>query len=289
MLYRLIKPFLLSFRRDTARKFILWTLSHLGRIPFFRGAASWFYGKDSKILQRQVFDMQFKSPVGLASGFDRSGEACSELAAFGFSFITAGPVSTFADDGNKGVKNLIENIRHRSPDTILAAELVRSSHDSSENDIIRDYSISFSLLYDFADIFVVSAGGSDIDILSDILDELLSLRLCYESYKPILIRLAPEVDSVQLKDILHYARMSGIDGIVADANDYVKTLELVKNIRSSTGGSLPIIAGGDICDEGRAAELLDAGASLIQLGDELLDKGPGYVKRILKKLIENSL
>lgn len=286
MLYRLlIKPVLLSLKKETARNIILWTLTHAGKIPGMVRLAGLIYKKDAPGLRRRVFDMDFDSPIGMAAGFDRNGKAFNELSALGFSFITIGPVSASPDKDGEGVRKTIDNIRRRKTRTILAAELARSPHDSSESDIIRDFSVSFSLLYDFADMFVVSVGGPDIDILPEILDELISLRLCYESYKSIIVKLTPEVDSVQFEGILHFSRLSGIDGILAETPEFGKTLELVRNINISAEGSIPVIAGGDISDESRAAELLQAGASLIQIGPEMWEKGPGYVKRILKKLI----
>jgi dihydroorotate dehydrogenase len=155
----------------------------------------------------------------------------------------------------------------------------------------------------------------DISFLSDIVDKLLDLRMLYDKYKPILLKVSPDLAHQQLDDILDYCLRSGIDGIVAGnttrsreglttisqekieeignggmsgAPLHKKNVELVKYVHEKSSGKLPIIGVGGIMSPEDAKEMLDAGASLVEIYSGFIFEGPGLVKRIIKYL-ENGL
>jgi dihydroorotate dehydrogenase len=154
----------------------------------------------------------------------------------------------------------------------------------------------------------------DISFLSDIVDRLLDLRMYYETYKPILLKVSPDISKEQLNDIIDYCLRSGIDGIVAgnttrsrdgltisqDKIDKIgnggmsgapvhkKNLELVRYIHTRTEGKLPIIGVGGIMSEQDAKAMIDAGASLVEIYSGFIYEGPALVKRIIKYLENNT-
>jgi dihydroorotate dehydrogenase len=150
----------------------------------------------------------------------------------------------------------------------------------------------------------------DIDLLSGVVDHLLMLRLTYDKYKPILLKISPDIPHSQLDEILDYCMLSGVDGIVAGnttrkrdgltispekiaeigngglsgAPLYPKNLALVKHVSEYTHKRLPIIGVGGIMSPAQAEEMLNAGASLLEIYTGFIYEGPSFVKHIIKYL-----
>jgi dihydroorotate dehydrogenase len=135
----------------------------------------------------------------------------------------------------------------------------------------------------------------------------------YDEYRPILLKVSPDLSKEQLDDIVDYCLRSGIDGIVAGnttrsrdgltisqdkiekignggmsgAPVHKKNLELVRYIHGKTEGKLPIIGVGGIMSEEQAKAMIDAGASLVEIYSGFIYEGPALVKRIIKHLEGN--
>ena len=150
----------------------------------------------------------------------------------------------------------------------------------------------------------------DISFLSDIVDRLLDLRMYFDTYRPILLKVSPDISREQLDDIIDYCLRSGIDGIVAGnttrsreglsipqakidqigngglsgAPLHKKNVELVRYVHQRSEGKLPIIGVGGIMSGEDAQEMLDAGASLVEIYSGFIYEGPGLVKKIIKHL-----
>ena len=154
----------------------------------------------------------------------------------------------------------------------------------------------------------------DISFLSDIVDRLLDLRMYYDEYRPILLKVSPDLAHEQLEEIVEYCLRSGIDGIVAGnttrsrdgltsisaekieaigaggmsgAPVHKKNVELVKFIHKVSEGKLPIIGVGGIMSGADAQEMIDAGASLVEIYSGFIYEGPSLVKKIIKHLEAN--
>ena len=151
----------------------------------------------------------------------------------------------------------------------------------------------------------------DISFLGEIVDKLLDLRMYYDTYKPILLKVSPDLSHQQLDEIIDYCLRSGIDGIVAGnttrsregltsisqekidaignggmsgAPVHKKNLELVKYVHTRSEGRLPIIGVGGIMSPEQAKAMLDAGASLIELYSGFVYEGPALIKNIINYL-----
>ena len=288
-------------------------------------------------MEREVFGIRFRNPVGLAGGLDKNGEHYNELADFGFGFIEIGSLTPEPQPGNpkprlfrvvkdkaiinrmginnKGVRNAVEHLKKDRPKVIVAGNISKNT-SSINDDAAKDYESAFALLYDFVDMFVLNiscpnvvglSALQDVSFLADIVDKLLNLRMYFDEYRPILIKVSPDIPHQQLDEIIDYAMMSGIDGIVAGnttrsrdglkslsaeeieeigngglsgAPLYEKNLALVRYIHDKTRGRLPIIGVGGIMSGPQAAEMLDAGASLVEIYTGFIYEGPAIVRKI---------
>ena len=336
-----LKPILFCFNPETAHNLLFSFLKLLRHIPFAGAIIRAIYKRKSPKLEKNLFGLTFPNPVGLAGGLDKNGEHYNDLANFGFGFVEIGSLTPKPQDGNpkprcwrvpgdraiinrfginnKGVKNAVEHLKKVRPEVIVAANISKNTSSINE-EAAKDYETSFGLLYDFVDMFVVNVSCpnvvgltslQDISFLSDIVDKLLDLRMLYDTYKPILLKVSPDLAKEQLDDIISYCLRSGIDGIVAGnttrsreglttisqekideignggmsgAPVHQKNLALVRYIHEKSEGKLPIIGVGGIMSPEDAKEMLDAGASLVEIYSGFIFEGPALVKRIIKYL-----
>lgn len=335
-----IRPVLFRFNAETAHNITMGALSILKHIPLARQIIRLVFCRETPELSREIFGRVFPNPVGLAGGLDKNGEHYNDLANFGFGFVEIGSLTPEPQPGNpkprlfrvvkdraiinrmginnKGVKNAIEHLKKEKPGVIVAANISKNS-SSMNDEASKDYETAFALLYDFVDMFVINlscpnvvglAKLQDVSFLSDIMDKLLGLRMYFDEYRPILVKVSPDIPPQQLDEIIEYILMSGVDGIVAGnttksrdgltigqekidaignggmsgAPLFEKNLRLVKYIHDKTGGNLPIIGVGGIMSPRQAKQMLDAGASLIEIYSGFIYEGPSLVKRILKYL-----
>lgn len=245
MYKHLLRPILFKFNPETAHNITFKALSILRHIPFAQSIVRAIYKKETPSLEREVFGIHFPNPVGLAGGLDKNGEYYNDMANFGFGFVEIGSLTPLPQDGNakprcfrvpgdkaiinrfginnKGVKNAVEHLKKERPNVIVAANISKNTTSINE-DAAKDYEKGFGLLYDFVDMFVVNISCpnvvgltalQDVTFLSEIVDKLLDLRMYFDNYRPILLKVSPDLSHQQLDDIIDYCLRSGIDGIVA--------------------------------------------------------------------------
>ena len=343
MYKHILKPILFRFNPETAHNLTFSALNVLRHIPFAQSIIRAIYKKESPSLEKEVFGIKFPNPVGLAGGLDKNGEFYNDMANFGFGFVEIGSLTPQPQDGNpkprcfrvpqdraiinrfginnKGVHNAVEHLKKERPNVIVAANISKNTPSINE-DAAKDYESAFALLYDFVDMFVVNVSCpnvvgltslQDISFLSEIVDKLLNLRMYYDEYRPILLKVSPDLSKEQLDDIIDYCLRSGIDGMVAGnttrsrdgltisqekiekignggmsgAPVHKKNVELVRYINEKSQGKLPIIGVGGIMSESDAQDMIDAGASLVEIYSGFIYEGPALVKRIIKHLESN--
>lgn len=242
--------------------------------------------------KQELFGLTFPHRVGLGSGYDRNGELYNALFDFGFSFVETGSFTPLPQNGglknhpNKGVRYAIQNLRRTPQKGIIAAGITRNSKTEGEESVIRDYTSTFSLCYDFADMFVIHFAGSntsrdrhsDANDFEGILDSILNTRLSYDKYKPVLVKIPKDMTLENVDELVNYCRMNGIDGVVAPG------ASTVRHIHEHTSGRFPIIGYGSIRTAEQAKEMLDAGASLIEVTTAFILDGPSTAKRLLKAI-----
>ena len=261
----------MSSLQQSARR-MLW-MRHLPGFQFWNRLR---FRREYPSLAREVFGIHFRHPVGLAPVLQQQVDLLDICDSIGFSFTGFMP-------GDMPVQTVAERLQGRKSPIIAAVELRAEgeSEEAAKQAIIRQ----FSLLYDFADYFVIDinreSGLSSLDDFSDwtaLLDELLSLRLYYERYRPILLRISPGHTEEQLMRILDFCLQSGFDGVISPGSAKVRFCAEYSRNR------LPIIGSGAVSTPEEALAMLEAGASLIEVAQGIRHKGRQTAKRLLKAI-----
>lgn len=344
-MYKLLRPILFLFNPEKIHKATMGLLTLLDKIPFCNALIRLFYNYNNPKLEREIFGVKFKNPVGLAGGFDKNGDKYNLLSNFGFGFIEIGTLTLKPQEGNPkprcfrltkdkaiinrmginnlGVKHAVNYLKKHSPNCVIGASISKNS-STPINKAISDFEVAFEYLYDFVDYFSLNLSCPNVkdqsnlqslDTLTEIIDSLLSIRRMYDEYRPILIKVSPDISKDQLDEIIDTILISGLDGIIATNTTkgrkqlktskkqidrigngglsgmplYEMSLDFVKYIHKKTNGMLPIIACGGIMTPNQAQEMLNAGASLVQVYTGFIYNGPSFIKKINKHLISKEI
>jgi dihydroorotate dehydrogenase len=300
-------------------------------------------------LEHKLMGLTFPNRVGLAAGFDKDGKFINDLAYLGFGFIEIGTVTPLPQDGNskprlfrlpehealinrmgfnnEGVDKLVERLKaYRAPDpkgetthSVIIGGNIGKNKVTPNEEAFRDYEICFEALFDHVDYFVVNVSSpntpdlralQDKEPLNQLLAHVQNLNQKRTQPKPLLLKIAPDLNETQLDDILEIVANNKLDGIVATNTTISR--EDVKNDplsieagglsgkpvkspstkvisylrRNSKQQNLVIIGVGGIQTGKDVAEKLAAGADLVQIYTGLIYEGPAMVKKINQTLLE---
>ncbi len=251
-------------------------MARLRRIPGFLAWNRLFFKREYPSLVRELFGLSFSHPLGLAPVLDRQASLLDACSSLGYAFSGINP-------GKTPLHEIVDRLSHRKS-SILAGIELRAEGDSEEL-AKRQLLHTYTLLYDFADYFVVDinrqSGLTSLDDISDwedILNELLELRLCYEKYLPIILRLPPEQSDDQTYQVLDFCRMNGIDGVI------VTGIQKVKSVSDYTGHRIPIVGSGTVASPSDAVAFIQAGASLLEIAQGIPGHSRTTARRILQAL-----
>ncbi len=343
MMYKLAKRILFLFQPERIHDIVMTLLGVLRRVPLAGVIIRSIYSYRKNELKREVFGLTFRNPVGLAAGFDKNGDRYNELANFGFGFIEIGSLTPEPQPGNPqprcfrlvkdeaiinhmginnlGVRHAIAELKKNKPNCIIGCSISKGA-STPFKDAAKDYVRCLEFIYDFVDYITINVSCpnvkdvtklQDSNNLSEIIDKMLELRLMYDEYRPILIKVSPDLTKEQLDEVIELTLISGLDGIIATnttrdrsnlATDrstldkigegglsgkplFEKSLSTVRYIAEKTKGNFPIIASGGIMTPEQAGQMLDAGASLIQIYSGFIYNGPSFVRKICKYLVKS--
>lgn len=223
-----------------------------------------FQVRDNK-LQRELFGITFKNPVGLAAGFDKNAVLFDEFENYGFGFVEIGTVTPKPQPGNPkkrlfrlvedeaiinrmgfnndGVEAIVERLKKRNSDVIIGGNIGKNKVTPNEN-AVDDYLICFKALFDVVDYFVVNVSSPNTPNLRDLqekepltnlLNSLQRENLKKKIAKPILLKIAPDLTEGQLLDIIDIVKTTKIAGVVA-TNTTISREGLQSNKKVETGG-----------------------------------------------------
>lgn len=255
----LIRPFTRRMKPEKANRLAMRYFKAIGKIPGMRFFSRILHNNAPGVYSREVFGMQFYNPLGLGAGLDLRGELYNDLNDLGFSFTEIGPLD------ENSVREAISNIQKDPQDDILAAC------------ISSDFLTVFSLAYDFCDFFVIDVSAQE-SIDTDEFHPLLDARLTYDTYKPLVVKVPDRMSECDLRELLNFCLMNGIDGVIA------RNFSQIRIINEFSGGRMPVIANCHTRTVSNAVELLKAGASLVEVRSGLVTEGPSLVAKILKQL-----
>lgn len=344
-IYPLIRDLLFRFPPEDVHYFSMNLLQSLCRAGFAKKMVRDSFSASNPLLVKELFGLKFSNPVGLGAGFDKNALYLNELEALGFGFAEIGTVTPLAQDGNDkprlfrlpadkalvnrmgfnndGVKVVAERLRIRKekqpgPGLIVGGNIGKNKVTANE-DAWKDYSICFNTLFDYVDYFVVNVSSPNTpglrelqekDSLKKILSVLQDSNQGRQQPKPLLLKIAPDLSTAQLDDIVSLAFEVKLSGLVATnttisrsnlntGEDRIAAIgagglsgrpvreratEVVHYLSKQTNGAVPIIASGGIFNGSDAKEKLDAGASLIQVWTGFIYEGPSIVKNICNYL-----
>ncbi|GHV02197.1 dihydroorotate dehydrogenase (quinone) [Bacteroidia bacterium] len=340
MYKRFVRPILFRISCERIHDLTVKALRLAGLVPGGRALLGALYAHRSPRLEKEVFGMRFANPVGLAAGFDKNAECFRQLGALGFGFVEVGTVTPRAQSGNPkprlfrlpqdrglvnrmglnnyGMEAVARNLRKPHRGLIVGVNISKNSLTPNEN-APADYLKVFRRLYQWADYFVVNVSCPNVaqmtalqnrQSIADILVQLLEFRRGQNNYRPILLKISPDLTSEQVDDMIEVVVSHSLDGIVATntavsreglttpaatvarignggmsgAPLTARSLETVRYISDKTQGRIPIIASGGIMTPEDARNMLDAGADLVQVYSGMIYEGPSIVKRICRYL-----
>lgn len=240
----LIRPILFGFDPEKIHYFSFSSIRFINKIPGISGIIRSLFHVNDKRLEREVFGLKFKNPVGLAAGFDKDAKLYNELSNFGFGFIEIGTLTPKAQEGNPkkrlfrlledsaiinrmgfnngGVLEAVERLK-KNKGVLIGGNIGKNKVTPNE-EAVKDYEICFEALYDYVDYFVVNVSSpntpglrelQDKEPLTKLLMVLQSMNQQKPKQKPILLKIAPDLTDDQLLDIIEIVKDSKIAGVIA--------------------------------------------------------------------------
>ena len=222
------------------------------------------YVVNDKRLERELFGLKFKNPVGLAAGFDKDAVLFNELNNFGFGFIEIGTLTPKPQDGNPkkrlfrlrsdsaiinrmgfnngGVLAAIERLK-KNTGVLIGGNIGKNKNTPNEH-AENDYKICFNALFKYVDYFVVNVSSpntpnlralQDKEPLTKLLQTLMEENSKTGTMKPILLKIAPDLSNDQLQDIIDIVSDTKIDGVIA-TNTTISREGLRSDQKNETGG-----------------------------------------------------
>lgn len=295
-------------------------------------------------LERKLFGLTFKNPVGLAAGFDKNAALYNELADFGFGFIEIGTVTPNPqlgnpkkrlfrlkkDEGiinrmgfnNNGVETAVKQLKKNKNKVIIGGNIGKNTATLPEN-YTDDYIKCFNELHDYVDYFVLNVScpnvGShakltDKDYLVELITTIQKEGAKLKKQKPILLKIAPDLNTIQLDEVIEIVNKTKIEGVIAtntsisrdglkaseemlNAIGYGglsgkpikdKSTEVIRYLANKSNKAFAIIGVGGIHSAKDALEKLNAGADLIQIYTGFIYEGPSLIKKINKAILEDN-
>ena len=317
-------------------------LHWIGKLPGAKWLMSKIYAVHHPSLEREVFGLKFKNPVGIAAGYDRNGEIFRELGALGFGFVEIGTVTPVHQPGNpkprifrldsdkailnrvglssKGLERVISNLRSGNKDVVVGCNIGKNTITPPEN-APADYLKVFRNLYQYVDYFTVNVSYNTTfkqyvprtrESIMAILEPLFDFRRGQNQYRPILLKISPDLSNEDIDMMTDIMIDTPLDGIVATnstthtqglstSQEKLKSLgigtisgrpltqrsvEVVRRIYERSNGTYPIIGVGGLMTPEDVHQMLAAGATLVQLYTGFVYEGPKLVGDICQSLIK---
>lgn len=260
----IIRPLLFRFDPESVHHFTFSLLKILHKIPFVASFCKKKFTIEHKVLEREVFGLKFKNPVGLAAGFDKDAKLYKELSNLGFGFIEIGTITPKAQPGNPkkrlfrlkedsgiinrmgfnndGVENAVKRLKNNK-NVLIGGNIGKNKLTTNEN-AIDDYLICFEKLFPVVDYFVVNVSSpntpnlrelQDKNPLMNLLHNLQNKNLLHSKPKPILLKIAPDLSDDQLMDIIEIVQITKIAGVIA-TNTTISRDDLISKNQKESGG-----------------------------------------------------
>lgn len=290
-----------------------------------------------------VFGLRFRNPVGLAAGFDKNAEYIDVLADLGFGFVEAGTVTPRPQPGNPrprlfripersalinrmgfnncGVDRFVRNLRS-SKKTIVVGVNIGKNATTPLEEATFDYLACMRAVYDAADYVAVNISSPNtvglrslqsreslLPLLDALKTEQKALSEKHGKVRPLLVKIAPDLDETEVRDIAAIVRDSGIDGVIA-TNTTIdrsslgddprakesgglsgtplreRSLAVITQLRAALGDQIPVIGAGGLSTSEDAAAAIAGGARLLQVYTGFIYRGPEIITDLVRGCAE---
>lgn len=332
-MYNLIRRALFTLSPETSHDFSLDSLGALQRLGVL-GA----FGKTPEGRRKTLWGIEFDNPVGLAAGLDKNADYLDALGTLGFGFVEVGTVTPRPQPGNpqprmfrlsehqaiinrmgfnnKGVDYLVERVKRSHYSGVIGINIGKNK-DTPEDQTLADYLTCLDKVYPHAHYVVVNVSSPNTPGLrnlqfGDALNRLLAglkerqQRLTAEyGFKPLLIKIAPDMEVAEVHSVAQAFVEFEVDGVVATnttlSRDAVSghrfaeesgglsgapllkaSTEVLSQLRETLPATMPIIGVGGICSAQDARQKWAAGADLIQIYSGFIYQGPGLIRDCVK-------
>ena len=338
MYRKIIRPILFMFNPERAHAIFVWLLGAIGRMPLGRTILRKCYAVQHPSLEREVFGISFRNPIGVAAGFDRNADIYRELSALGFGFVEVGTITPRPQTGNPrprlfrlkkdkalfnriGVANLgleraITRLRQPHEGMVVGCNIGRNNITPVEDQPV-DYLKVFRNLYQYVDYFTVNVSHNtgqkeslplNKENVLRILTPLFEFRRGQNEYRPILLKISPDLSDELIDDMTDIMLETPLDGIVAvnatssreglqsknipsgigtvsGPTITKRAIEIVRRIYVRSNGTYPIIGVGGLMTPQDVKAMLDAGATLVQLYTGIVYEGMKLMHDTCRMLI----
>jgi dihydroorotate dehydrogenase len=336
-MYSTLKPLLFSLDAETAHDLTLQTLSIARRTGLLR----WVAPSPPAALPVRAFGIDFPNPVGLAAGLDKNGACLDALGALGFGFIEIGTVTPRPQPGNPrprlfrlpeheaiinrmgfnngGVDALVRNVEQSRWNGVLGINIGKNK-DTPNARASEDYLACLEQVYPLASYVTVNVSSPNTPGLRDLqesesLQRLIAalvearerLAVRHGKRKPMLLKIAPDLESAQMDAIAATLAGSGIDGLVCTnttldrsgvagakcGNEegglsgrplFGRATSVLRGMARRLGDGVALIGVGGILAGSDAADKIDAGAKLVQVYSGLVYRGPSLLTECVEAI-----
>ena len=341
----LIRPILFLFDPEKVHHFTFLLIRFFSKIPLVSEITKAIYCVKDDRLKRTLFGITFNSPVGLAAGFDKNAVLYNELSDYGFGFIEIGTVTPKGQEGNpkkrlfrlksdkgiinrmgfnnEGIEAVITELRKNKGKVVIGGNIGKNTQTLPEN-YTDDYVTCFSELHPYVNYFVLNVSCPNVGSHAKLNDKAYLVELIKACQyvnnsksqpKPILLKIAPDLNNMQLDEIIELVSETKIAGVIASntsvsrenlrASDEKlakigfgglsgqpikdKSTAVIKYLAEKSNKAFPIIGVGGIHSAEDAIEKLNAGADLLQVYTGFIYEGPALIKKINKAILKQAL
>lgn len=342
MWYPIARNLLFMLPPETAHSISMQGLHHAASIPFIKKQLAAQFQYPEKNLAKTCFGLHFPNPVGLGAGFDKNAAYLNELEMLGFGFVEIGTVTPkpqagnaqprlfripdqkalinrmgFNNEGLDIISKRLKDRKAKNNSPLIIGGNIGKNKVTENRDAWKDYCTNFKGLEEVVDYFVVNVSSPNTPGLRELQEKeslrkiFLELQNLNKNRKPILLKIAPDLERAALDDIIALTNEVNIDGLVATNTTIDRGLlntlnqekakkigagglsgqplleksnEVLNYLHKGLSGRVPIIASGGIFTGADAESKIKAGASLVQIWTGFIYEGPMIVKNICQHL-----
>lgn len=269
---KLVRPILFIFPAERVRNFLLGLLRIFGNSPLGEWLLQKMYSFRHPSLEKEVFGVRFRNPIGVAAGIDRDARMYRQLGSLGFGFVEIGSITPKPQQGNIrprlfripskralvhhmgepncGIEQAIEHLRRRAhkQKVVVGANIAPNTLFAREN-TTKEYLRTFRNLYQYVEYFTVNINAlmpekeeyteADKALIEEMLEALFDFRRGQNDYRPILLKLSPDWSNEQIDDMVRILIDTPLDGlVVSDASTSPGSLLTPKQQERMAGGAL---------------------------------------------------